>query len=155
MTHHAPYDAALLMYSREHDRWHQWALFFFGAIISTFVVADRIALPLYVPSCFALLLSLMWIGAASSIRASTEAWRETLLALEAAPSDASGAFHLFKENLDRFDRAEDFRKTLMFWRRQTFTSVTRLLIWFGIVAALAFLAIAILSIVGITKVDHP
>ncbi len=113
MTHHTPYDAALLMYSREHDRWHQWALFFFGAIISVFVVADRIALPLFVPSLFAFLVSLMWVGAASNIRATTEAWRETLLELETTPAPAIGAFHLFLDRLEDFDRSADLAAFLI------------------------------------------
>ena len=140
-----PYEAAVSMYHREHDRWHQWALFFFAGIGATLYVADQFESPRWLSSLAAAVVSFMWVLAASSIRASTDAWQATLLRLEASPDPKPGAFTTFKHQLDAYEYFDDFLKTLQFWRRKTYLSVTRLLVWSGLVPFLFFTTVAVLD----------
>jgi len=142
------YEAALAMYSREHDRWNQWALFFFGAIGAIFFVASYFTIPMYVPSTFASVVSLMWVLVASSIRATTDCWRDTLREYEEHPESTEGAFHVFDRRLKAYDYYADFKQTLRVWDRLTYTSVTRILVWSGMSASLAFVLLGILNAMG-------
>ena len=142
------YQAAVTMYNREHDRWYQWALFFFGAVGGIFYVAGHIDAPKFVAPSLSCLVSLMWVGVASNIRATTDCWRETLVELESGHEVEQGAFQVFKQKLDIYDFSGDFGKTLRIWRRQTYTSVTRLLVLSGMLSCFAFLVITIISLVA-------
>lgn len=139
----AAYDAALSMYLREHDRWHQWALFFFAGIGATLYIADQFQAPRWLSSLAAAVVSFMWVLAASSIRASTDAWQSTLVQLESGVPPNAGAFTTFQHYLDTYDYGDDFLKTLQFWRRKTYLSVTRLLVWSGLVPFLFFAGFAV------------
>lgn len=141
------YEAAVTMYHREHDRWHQWALFFYAGIGATFYVASQFHLPLWVASLVAAAISLAWVFAASSIRASTDAWKLTITYLEGNRSSTTGAFTLFKRTLDTYDFRGEFVKVLTVWRRKTFLSVTRLLVLSGLIAFLLFIALSVLDFV--------
>ena len=65
-------------------------------------------LPLWIPSFLVSLLSLMWVGAATSIRASTHSWFETLLTIENAPTSDPEVFHIFQEKFRAHNRWQDF-----------------------------------------------
>ena len=143
------YDAALTMYHREHDRWHQWALFFFAGVGATFYVASQFDLPLWCPSIAAAVVSVMWALAASSIRATTDAWQSTLLHFEANPDARRGAFQTFRHELERFDYLSDLKQTLRVWQRATLLSVTRLLVLSGLVAFILFVCLAVADATGI------
>jgi hypothetical protein len=90
----------------------------------------------------------MWVCAASSIRATTDAWRNTLLEFEAHPECAEGAFHVFDRKLKECCRYTDLKKTLKLWTSEPYTSVTRLLVLSGILSSVAFLAVTIMSALG-------
>ena len=139
----SPYEAAMTMYHREHDRWHQWALFFFAGIGATFYVAGQFRFPLRLASVAAAAISLMWVCAASSIRASTDAWESTLLHFETNPQSKDTAFRFFHHHLDHYDYRADFLKSMQIWRRKTYLSVTRLLVLSGVLAFILFLGLAI------------
>lgn len=140
-----PYEAALTMYHREHDRWYQWALFFFAGIGAAFYIASEYRLRLWMPAAASAAISLVWVLAASSIRASTDAWQTTLRHFESFPNSGKGAFKTFERCLDSYNYCHDFCLTLQFWRRRTFLSVTRLLVWSGLLGFLLFLGLAILD----------
>src|SRR4030042_5413231 len=77
------YEVSVTMFNREHDRWNQWALFFFGSIVSVFVLEEKVAvIPSWFSPLLACVISVMWVAVAMSIRRSTTAWQETILELE-------------------------------------------------------------------------
>jgi len=149
MSKSEAYEAALAMYAREHDRWYQWALFFFGAIGGIFYVAGSVNAPFFVAPTLSSVISLMWVGVASNIRATTDCWRDTLLELESESSSEAGAFLIFKRRLEAYGYAQDFLKTLQFWRRRTYTSVTRLLVLCGLLSSVAFITITVMTLKGV------
>jgi hypothetical protein len=106
------YDAAVKMFHREHDRWTQWALFFFGSIASIFVLSQYLTnmIPQWVFCGLAAFTSFSWILAGLNIRASTYAWRQVVMALEAGNN-----FRVFTKHrkiCDNFDRWNDLAQTL-------------------------------------------
>jgi hypothetical protein len=142
------------MYHREHDRWNQWALFFFGSIVTVFLLWDQVkTFPLWVPALICFLLSCMWVAVALSIRASTWAWREAVKEIEAQPTSDGPAFKTFEDKLDKFKRLGDLRTTLTRWRSESFMRVTRMLTLLGVMAALIFLALSVASYGGWIKND--
>jgi len=139
------YEAALAMYQREHDRWYQWALFFFAGIGAAFYIAGEYRLRLWVPATTSALICLLWVLVASSIRASTRAWQSTLHHLESFPEPTKGAFKTFERCLRSFPYGRDFLNTLHLHRKRRFLSVTRLLVWTGLLGLLAFSILAALD----------
>jgi Ca2+/Na+ antiporter len=140
-------ELAVSMYHREHTRWNHWALFFFGSIVSLFVLYGhvRIILPLWVPLFICLILSIMWILVALNIRATTRSWEETIIGL-GSNLNSGQAFQLFREHLEKFSRSEDLLDSLRFWSKEPYISVTRLLTLFGLFAAIFFLVLLLLAI---------
>lgn len=134
------YETAVSMYQREHDRWNQWALFFFGSIGSVFVLWGQLheVVPLCVPALLATILSVMWIGAALSIRASTRAWLETVKELENDGTCGDRVFHVFERHLENRRRWEDLRQCLQLWRGEPYKRVTRTMVLLGLLSALSF-----------------
>lgn len=142
------YETAVRMYDRQHDRWGSWALFFFGSIASVFALASQVqGLPLWSTCFVASALSAMWVLAAVGIRGATEAWFQTVLRIEHGKCDHRGPFHEFKERVRIHDYRGDFLSTLQFWRETTYRSVTRILTWLGILAAIMFFGLGAGSIV--------
>jgi hypothetical protein len=110
----SPYEAAVKMYLREQDRWNQWALFFFGAIASIFLAADRLVNSLDMFLCidkvkywhygivvlslfFAILVSVLWVGAGIGLRMSSKSWHETLVQIETAGTNSTYAFVIYEK----------------------------------------------------------
>ena len=150
------YEAAVTMYGREHDRWNQWALFFFGAIVAVFVLWGQIreVIPLWVPAIFGFVLSCMWILVALTIRASTRAWRKTVKVIgEKGKENVADPFHICDENLTEFNRWKDFMETLQLWKREPYRRITRLLTLFGVIAAVFFMFLFVLSLTNVIKED--
>jgi len=140
-------ELAVSMYHREHSRWNHWALFFFGSIVSLFVLYGhvKIILSLWVPLFICFILSIMWILVALNIRATTRSWEETIIDLGSNLNNGQ-AFQLFIERLEKFSRSEDLLKSLRFWSKEPYISVSRLLTLFGLFAAIFFLVLLLLAI---------
>ena len=143
------YDTAVRMFDREHDRWNQWALFFFGSIVSVFVIAGQaqLALPLWLPWTLASLLSITWFLVAVGIRASTHAWRQTVKTIE-NNGGLGKPFEIVEAELAKFSRRQEALDTLTFWSWPTWTSVTRMLMLLGLLAAFLFAAVAVATATG-------
>ena len=104
------------MYLREQDRWNQWALFFFGAITSIFVIIGGLykvgveTHPRYVIVAlglglvFAILVSLLWVGAGIGLSRSSKAWRMTLIQIEAEGKYRANVFEIYERINDRSRR---------------------------------------------------
>lgn len=145
-----PYEAAVNMFHREHARWSQWVLFFFGSIVSIFVIGEKASsyVPIWALALFGCVVSIMWVMVATTLRASTKAWRETIFALEDANEQQSNevkVFHLQKEKWEGIRQWEDLKTTLHFWKKETITSVTRVLTLFGIISAISFFTLLMLT----------
>ena len=143
-----PYEAAVTMFHREHARWNQWALFFFGSIVSIFVLGEKVKfhIPAWVSPLLACIVSGMWVAVATTIRGSTTAWRKTILELEAKgqyEEKEVKVFHIQEEKWHEFNHWNDLKTTLRFWKKETITSVTRILTLFGVISALGFLLLFI------------
>ena len=139
------YEAALSMYHREHDRWYQWALFFFAGIGAAFYIAGEYRLRLWMPSAASAVISLLWVFAASSIRASTSAWQATLRHFETYPESRKTAFRTFERLLDSYGYRHDFCLTLLLLGDRRYLRVTRILVWSGLLGILLFSLLAILD----------
>jgi hypothetical protein len=139
-------EIAIEMYKNEHTRWNQWAVFFFGSIVSLFVLYDKIQsfIPLWIPLSIGCILSIIWIFVALSIRMSTRSWDYTIRALE-KNKDIRKAFELFTMYNEHFSRWCDFRRTMQLWKKEPYLRVTRIVTLFGVLSAACFLILAILS----------
>ena len=130
------YQVAVEMYKREHERWHQWALFFLGLIAGVFVIWGQIChvIPLWVASAVAAVLSLMWTVAACALRATTGGWESTIKKLECENKGLSdgAAFSLFRDEV----------------LSGGLVSVTRMLMFSGVLSTLAFLALTVALLCG-------
>lgn len=138
-------EIAIQMYEREHSRWNQWALFFFGSITSVFVLYNQLQsiLPIRIPLLASACLSILWVLVAQSIRRTTWSWRQVILELE-RDETAGKAFELFKQKGKRFSGWRDLGQTLQLWRAEPYQRVTRILTLIGILSALSFLVLAII-----------
>ena len=155
-----PYEAAVNMFHREHARWNQWVLFYFGSIVSIFVISEKTILyiPKWFPSLLGFVVSIMFIAVATTLRASTTAWRETILELEESDQHVKGeekVFHIQEEKWKKFNHLKDLKTTLFFRQKKTFTSVTRLLTLFGVLSAFCFLLLFILNISSCNHLPTP
>ncbi|MEW6659330.1 MAG: hypothetical protein AB1424_11790 [Thermodesulfobacteriota bacterium] len=145
----SPYEVAVKMYHREHNRWSQWALFFFGSIAGIFVLSEKHAgsIPFWL-SCFvASLLSGIWVVVAQNIRATTYSWMQVILRIEC--NEEVSTFHAFEEELQKRTRIKDLLTTLCLWKLKTWLSVTRLLALLGVGSSLLFFIIGILALIKI------
>ncbi len=132
-------DIAVTMYHREHARWNQWAVFFFGSISALFILYSKVngILSLWALFLICTILSLMWVLVALSIRASTDAWRKTIAEFD--DNENSGkAFAIFAKKLEEFPRFRDLKETVQLWTWEPYIRVTRLLTLLGIVSAVFF-----------------
>lgn len=148
-----PYEAAVSMFHREHARWNQWVLFYFGSIVSIFVIGEKTkdCVPAWLLPLLGCVVSIMWVAVATTLRASTTAWRQTILTLEENNQHLSGdikVFHVQEEKWKEFSHLSDLKKTLRFWERDTITSVTRLMTLFGIISGLCFMLLFLITIIG-------
>src|SRR5262249_9666480 len=114
-----------------------------------FVVWDQSGrmVPLWVPSLWGLILSVMWILVSLNIRATTWSWFETIRDLEKQGGDGERPFIRFDEHLRRFTRSDDLRRTLSIGKADAFLSVTRLLTMFGLLMAISFAGLIVVSLV--------
>ena len=139
-------DIAVSMYDREHARWNQWALFFFGSITALFVLYGNVKdiLPLWAPLLISTILSLMWVLVALNIRATTRAWQLTITELEDNENPGK-AFTIFEKKLTEFSRLRDLKDTMRLWTKEPYIRVTRLLTLFGVLSAAFFFVLFVLA----------
>ncbi len=173
----SPYEAAVKMYLREQDRWNQWVLFFFGAVVSIFVTADKLLNMLkdgspYIVGLslfFAILVSLLWVGAGIGLRRSSKAWHQTLKQIEAMGPrgmDSARAFEIYentnlsirkgsvqkRETISQDQLFADIKDELSLCRllkpldTKVRTSVSGALIRLGVLAVL-FLSVTLLCLI--------
>ena len=146
-AHQASYAAAVQGYLREHDRWYQWALFFLGSIGSIFLVQSSLDghFPIALACAVAFVLSCIWVQVSLNLRASMRSWTTTLWTLE--DNEVAGSlpttFAVFDHKVRHWSQWRDLRETLRFWSHDTRTSVSRILVLFGITAAMFFLAVTV------------
>jgi hypothetical protein len=136
------YEISVTMFKHQHDRWNQWALFFFGSIVSVFVIKEKSdVVPSWISPLLASFLSLIWVVVAISIRRTTTAWQETIFQLEKENSIEDNLlpiFHIQEKFWKKSDPWKDLMKTLCLWNMEAFKSVTRMLTLIGILSAILF-----------------
>jgi len=167
------YKAAVAMLQREHARWVQNALVLFGALVSVFLVYKdvRCVVPLWFPMMIAAAISLITVLVALSIRASTDAWTDTLQQIENSAGNSFKTWDAFDCHLRRQTPVCDllagvcerqFEPPLCYFARRvraTLLSVTRVYAWTAIVLTVTF---GILSCVArhyedrdwVRKIEH-
>jgi len=150
----SPYEVAVRMFQREHDRWRQWALFFFGIIAFIFILAEKNpeVMPFWLPCFVAALVSAFWVAVAQNIRASTHAWRQVLFKIE--KDQHTQVFHCHDENWSSWNRLEDLRVTLRIWKPDTWLSVTRILALLGVVLCIIFFITGSFALISWLGYDH-
>jgi Flp pilus assembly protein TadB len=150
----SPYEAAITMYNREHDRWNQWALFFFGSIVALFVLGGSLE-KLFPPWVFcapAAFLSLAWVVAGQNIRASTDSWRRVVLAIEKGEEVQVLTRH--KVHCDNYNRWEDLERTLALGDsgvNSTRHSVSRISVLVGVVLFFVFSLVFVAGLLQLAK----
>src|SRR5882672_3349318 len=128
------------MYRHQHERWNHWIIFFFGSIASAFVLRQQAPsnIPLWLIDLFAAGLSVVWVLAASSLRATSGAWRSTIRDIELASPGGSAdiqPFERFEQHLAAFGRWRDFGRSLqLLWSAEPYKRLTRLLTVLGVAA---------------------
>jgi hypothetical protein len=136
------YETAVKMYYREHDRWIQWALFFFGFISGIFVLSAKYPklIPFALPCFVALLVSIMWVAVALNIRATTFSWEKVIKRIER--NEEEKPFIAFHDELKQREREcyriKEFKKTLCVRKSKSWQSVTQIMILLGILSSIVF-----------------
>jgi hypothetical protein len=145
------YEMAVKMYDREHDRWNSWVLFFFGTLVSIFLVWNQIKniIPLWLPCLLSFILCIMWVSVSLSIRESTWAWRQTVFSIEKGEIEDLKPFLYCEQKLDEFNRWKDLCKTLKLWTSEPYKRITRLLTLLGIILGIFFLILVIYDIANL------
>ena len=147
------------MFHREQERWKQWVLFYFGSIVSIFVIGEKAkdyVPPLLLPIlCF--VVTIILVAVITALRASTVAWRKTILSMEENNQQESKNFKVFQvqeKKFKKFKYWKDLLETLCIWKKDRFKSVTRLLTWFAIISVICFIALFINMLNNSTKEFH-
>lgn len=139
------YQAAVKMFHREHDRWNQWALFFFGSVSAIFLLSGQLTeIPKFLFCLAAAFVSLAWVIAGQNIRASTGSWRGVIMDLE--KGEKVKVFIRYKKLCDEYPRRKDFCETLCLCKEgpnSTLRSVSRMLILMGFFSFICFLGLSI------------
>jgi hypothetical protein len=113
MTKKDAYEVARDMYKREHDRWVQNALVLLGALVSIFALREKCLLLSRPAWVLGMAISANAIVVITSIRLTTDAWRDTLYDIEQERDDAEYLpFQAFDENLKRYTYGGDLMETL-------------------------------------------
>ncbi len=128
------YEAALSMYQREHPRWVQNALFLLGALASILLVSDRLdaLVPMWTLTALAAFVSTLMVLVALSIRASTDAWLQTVKEIEATNREFYEPFSMFQIILRQHSYSADMASLFCIWKRTTLFSVTRMYTLFSL-----------------------
>jgi drug/metabolite transporter (DMT)-like permease len=150
----SPMEVAVKAYEREHIRWNQWAVFFIGSIGTPLLFLkygdaniDNLKWLIYL-SCF--ILSIVWVFAGLAIRASTDAWCKTIQYLEDRPFQRIRVYNIYfkhlKESRQWCELFEIIMIPFLLLTPQKVFSVTRLLIFCGILSAGFFFKLLLLDI---------
>jgi L-lactate permease len=144
------YEISVTMYKHQHDRWNQWALFFFGSIVSVFVLEEKVEIiTSWISLLLASFLSIIWVAVAISIRRTTTAWRDTIFQLEKdniIKDNEVNVFHIQEEIWKKTDPWTDLKVTVCLWNMETFKSVTRMLTLIGLLSSVFFFLLFLKSI---------
>lgn len=137
---HAMREIAVKMYDRQHDRWTQWAAFFFTAIAGVFLLWAHVKeyIPLWVASAVAASISIAWVSTGLGLRASTQGWLDVVKDLEAGKVPAGGLFREFESRRNAFRHWRDFLGILMVFSPRTCLHVTRVLVLLGVLSTCIF-----------------
>jgi len=147
-----PYEAALNMFNREQERWKQWVVFYFGCIVSIFVIGEKAKdyVPPWLLPLLCCFVSILLVVVATALRASTDAWRKTILYMEINNQEDSKdfkVFHIQEAEWEKFNCLNDFKETICVWKKDTIKrvtrSVTRLLTLFAIISVFCFILLSI------------
>ncbi len=146
----SPYEVAVKMYHREHDRWRHWALFFFGFITGTFLLYEKYntIFPFWLPCFISSFISGIWVVVAQNIRATTESWMRVIKHIECGQVKV---FHKFNEELHSYniiDRKEDLLTTLFCWKVNIWHSTTKILARLGALASFLFFIVGVSVLVS-------
>ena len=91
------YKTAVEMLQREHNRWIQNAVYLFGFLAGIFTLQSKISeyFPLWLAYLLAVLVALITTVVALTIRASTDAWIDTVKKIEASEKVGGNTFRPF------------------------------------------------------------
>ena len=164
LTRDKAHEIAVRMLHREHDRWNQNTLFFFGVLVAVFSLRQYFQdlVPASLALSIASVVSLMTLGVALAIRNSTDAWRDTIRCIEKSTEAPDfQPFAIFQYHVDQHGwrwYVRDLLLTLclipLFWpaigigrkagyfRDDHFLSVTRLVSLLALIATIFFAVLA-------------
>ena len=134
------YEIAVRMFQREHDRWIQNALVFFGSLVSIFLIYETLEdlMPISAVLALALVIAFVTVCVSLSIRGTSDAWRDTIRTIEESAAEDVRPFEIFQNHLGGHSYREDLGSILCFWRSKALFSVTRMYTLLAIVITLVF-----------------
>jgi hypothetical protein len=143
----AVYAAAAQCYLKEHDRWNQWMLFFFGIIAAVFLGWQQVkdTVPLWAACFLAGSASAVWLVASESMRASSWSWLQTSKEIETGC--VTTAFTVYESHFLAYSRWRDFAQTMNLATGAAWRSVTRALIFVVALLTLVFFSAGIALLV--------
>lgn len=120
-------------HSHQHSRWNTWTLFFFGLIISVFTMWSTVKsmIPIYVPFMISSFVSFLWIPVAVGIRRSHHCWFTVMKKIGKGTKGKYDPIRMYIREEDNFPIMQDLLKI-------RFTSVTKVLIYFGLASCVLF-----------------
>jgi hypothetical protein len=141
MSRDEAHKLAVEIFLHEHVRWVQNALVLLGTLVSIFAFHEGASIfPLWAVWLLAAAISITALVVIMSMRASADAWRDTILIVETHGSSSNfQLFHLFKHHMDKWSYCCDLWKTLTIWEKKSLFSVTRAYARLAIFASLVFL----------------
>lgn len=144
------YEAAVTMYRREHERWHNWALFFFGSVGGIFLVHQQAKdlVPLSVAAVMASVVSFLWVWVSLGIRGWEQAWFGVLTETK-MPPPTWGNGNIFKDALQRrgAQRLDVELAHILTVPRQTFSSAITTLTVLGLASGCLLAGLAVADVV--------
>jgi hypothetical protein len=114
------YEKAFEMFKQQHDRWKDWAIFFFGLIAAAFAIGSYAhpSIPICIPPLFGMIMSCLLVCVVLSIRATTNSWIDIIKDLEALDDEKQReSFDLmqrFMKKLNDRSHWRDLGETLLF-----------------------------------------
>lgn len=141
------YKVAVKMHMFQHQRWNQWCLFFFGSIAGIFGLWSQVKdiIPLVVACAIAFVLSVFWVFAALGIRAQNQIWEEILLAMETSQGQVLLPHNELRNRRDTYSILREFGRVFDLLSPETCFSISRLLIFLGVISSMGFLLLSVRS----------
>lgn len=150
------YQQALDFYKQQHDRWYQWAIFFFGVVASVFVVHDHVqkTIPVWIAFLTSSVFSTLGVCALLNIRASSDCWRRIAERLDGLNDEGRASFKLldeFNKEFKSYSRWNDLCETLKLWTARPWVSLTRIVTLVTLLMALSFFVLFVFSLVQLLR----